>query len=892
MLKKGLIISAAVLLLVGAFIGYRQIRERSLFERTDLYSVVSSRAVLVIETKNLMHFSKALLYENDYWKLTKKTGFLSNFNDYIEKIDFLYTKNPDFQQISDRQALIIYNASNDSVNNPKELLAIKCTKKEAQKCIQLIQENLYKNTKIEEIRHQSTKVSIFTEGAQLKYACAYVEGILLASSNLSEVQKAIELSSAKGSLRENQSFIAVKSTSGKNSLANIFINVRRLAPFLSKKIDIDFPMLRNAIANYSDWMGLDISISNNQLLLNGYSNTNKEFSTSIFEQQQPLSIGLCQQLPFNTCFFTHYGISNYPLFKQKIDEKKATIVPKRNILLNNEQFILDHFAGEVAIGYVNSESTLKGNSYVMFSLKDSTFAVENLDKFARKTDENSSYSAQKTTVYELPHSFNLTGAFGDFIQLGGIEYATVVGKYMLVANSETLLVDLAGQVSSGYTLSKNPVFGFVAQSYDAKSSSLCYIHFPSLIKYASEIFDKSIADNLINNQAILNQIQAVGCQMDCERGMTYQSAFFKYGTIKKDSLPEKKSNRIVWQIDFNSQPVFGPVTVENKETGADEILIQDSKNKLYLYTHDGHQVWAVQLDSPIMGDAISQIDFSKNKKSQFVFNTAKKIYIIDRKGFVLKNYPIVLPAQATAPMAVFDYDDNLDYRFIIPCANKKIYVYNKDRKLIPDFVFNNAKGLITNQIQHVRIDAKDYLLVNDGTKAYILDRRGAERVKIKSDFVVSKNSHFYLQETQEGNSLLITDKQGYIKRIGFDGSVKSIKACDSLSSNHTFIVSQVANAPIYIFLDNNKISIHNQQMKCMFVKHTEEQNLIPILSNDLLAVYSPSSSKTLVFDLKQLDTPEQFFVSESKPYLGKLKPMPNNYLISFTNGKLVCYEFH
>ena len=59
---------------------------------------------------------------------------------------------------------------------------------------------------------------------------------------------------------------------------------------------------------------------------------------------------------------------------------------------------------------------------------------------------------------------------------------------------------------------------------------------------------------------------------------------------------------------------------------------------------------------------VSQIDYYKNGKLQLLFNTENQLYMIDRLGNFVTNYPIDLPTTTHLSHALFDYDNNKKYR--------------------------------------------------------------------------------------------------------------------------------------------------------------------------------------------------------------------------------------
>ena len=94
-----------------------------------------------------------------------------------------------------------------------------------------------------------------------------------------------------------------------------------------------------------------------------------------------------------------------------------------------------------------------------------------------------------------------------------------------------------------------------------------------------------------------------------------------------------------------------------------DVVVQDVQNTLYLFSSQGNLYWKKDLKEPIIGP-IQQVDLYKNKKWQMAFRTQKYLYILDRNGKEVKPFKIKLPASdKPLPLAIFDYDNNKNYRF-------------------------------------------------------------------------------------------------------------------------------------------------------------------------------------------------------------------------------------
>ncbi|MBC7865533.1 MAG: hypothetical protein IAF38_21345, partial [Bacteroidia bacterium] len=196
------------------------------------------------------------------------------------------------------------------------------------------------------------------------------------------------------------------------------------------------------------------------------------------------------------------------------------------------------------------------------------------------------------------------------------------------------------------------------------------------------------------------------------------------------------------KLDTNA--VMSPKIVLNHKTGLEEIFTQDLNDNIYLISNTGKILWKKRLDGRIKSD-IFQIDFFQNNKLQFLFNTEKAIYLIDRNGNYVQGYPLQLPVAATNGINVFDYEKNRDYRIVYSGADKKIYIYKASGKLVEGFDFKGTEDSVTVPLQWERINFKDYLIAFDkGGAVYGLGRKGENRLSV-SEKIPIKNYGYNIQ---------------------------------------------------------------------------------------------------------------------------------------------------
>jgi hypothetical protein len=190
---------------------------------------------------------------------------------------------------------------------------------------------------------------------------------------------------------------------------------------------------------------------------------------------------------------------------------------------------------------------------------------------------------------------------------------------------------------------------------------------------------------------------------------------------------EERSTNVIWNTALKAAVRRKPDIVRNHNNNSREVLVQDVEHRLYLVSSTGRILWTRDLEDPILG-AVQQVDRFRNGKLQLLFNTAGRIHLIDRNGKDVGGFPVALASPATAPIAVFDYDGERDYRIVVPTADGKVLNYGLEGTKVKGWDPPELASPSANSAQHIRIRNKDYIVVVDGQGAVqLLDRRGSDR---------------------------------------------------------------------------------------------------------------------------------------------------------------------
>ena len=73
------------------------------------------------------------------------------------------------------------------------------------------------------------------------------------------------------------------------------------------------------------------------------------------------------------------------------------------------------------------------------------------------------------------------------------------------------------------------------------------------------------------------------------------------------------------------------------------------------------------------------------------------MHILDRNGNYVERYPVKLRAPATNGLAVFDYENNKDYRLFICGNDRLVYLYDKSGNTVKGWKQFKTNGEVRSE---------------------------------------------------------------------------------------------------------------------------------------------------------------------------------------------------
>ncbi len=666
-----------------------------------------------------------------------------------------------------------------------------------------------------------------------KFTFGSINGLCLLSSSSMLVEQSIRTIHDESDLTEELGLSMVKETEGRYVHANVYVNYERLPQLFYPVIDESRWEILRLFSKLASWGELDLDIKKDAFILNGmtYSDPNAPFFLGAFFDQSPVRMEIHEILPSGINYFLHLGISDQAKFRAQITPYLMGLSHGSEIEVELQR--LDKVYG---IDPIEDLATIMDDEMAWFAMEGITEKTEDellvietrsrsetMEVVMRWVEQylqvNSFDMNSLRHVYRLDSqtSFNIYSLPDPFFRGTPVarmfnSYFTVFENYLIFGPSVDAISRVIYQNVLHKTFISDPVYKEMSDYLSNRSNITLFLKPFSFLDYKQELLSGRALEKLGPLELFLRRIPGVVVQYSTEDRLYYQSVSLKYTShIKEKALT-------VWESLLDSSAATKPVLVVNHNTSEKEIMVQDEAHRVYLINSTGRILWKLPLDGPIMG-TIHQVDFYKNGRLQFLFNTPEKIHLIDRNGNYVERYPISLRSNATNAMALFDYDKSRDYRLFVAAEDRKIYVYDIEGNLLTGWKFGKTESVVTGEIQHFRIREKDYIVLSDRNRSYFLDRRGKERIKVKERIAFSPRNPVALDMNlrEEKPRWISTDTSGSVRAVYMDGTVSELLKLE-VSNDHFFRMGDLNKdgIPEFIIADGDELTVLLQDGKRLF----------------------------------------------------------------------------
>lgn len=503
------------------------------------------------------------------------------------------------------------------------------------------------------------------------------------------------------------------------------------------------------------WMSVDLEVSKGNYTWSGaILDGETPQKLNLFSDTSPSPLRLHEVTPTNATGFLSLSFSDFETLQNNRDRQKFT----------EKSSFASSFKDTKEVGAIQLN-----NGALVYDMV-STNVSKTLDSLESRATSQSAFRNQ--TLY----FFEPEPIFSDFTPLLAnpkFSVCTVYDSHFLFAKNQEDLESVLVNITNRSVLSESESF----QNALSQMSSSAHMVWGGQLDAIAAFLENSASDDVLPNFKKLNTqgYSTLVFQATHEDNFAFVNGILAKNKAQATSETAVEVKRIKFEQTLSSDPSF----FINWRTRQKDIVVQDEANRLHLFSKDGKSIWSKTLDSRIIGEILT-FDIYRNTRLQMAFTTQNKLYVIDKNGNDVAPFPLEFEDFISEGLAIFDYDANGKYRFVV-VQGDEILMFNKEGKIVKGFDYA-SDGNVQSTPQHIRIDRKDYIVLENKSGLKILNRTGGERVVPKQKFKPSGNSWGLYQSNFVG-----TSADGNLLEISENGVVKTTEM--NLSPNHLITVT-------------------------------------------------------------------------------------------------------
>lgn len=831
-----------VLLLFGLVAGWYYFTSESKYFNTPAFKAVPSNTAVIIRIQNISAFSAKTSNNFLLKEFSSFTG-ISSIAEDLHFVDSLMQKDPASQKyLSNKNITLSYGER----QGKKSLLYLVELSDMAEKTAlkNLIRDYFSKRKASSFIRKEgeiTATVYYWSNGPNRTTFCiSFYKGVFISGSDPDQVIDASKQLD-QPSIAENPEFQKISKTASPNADLNIYFNRRNIGSTVSALFSNNFLKRINAGAPNKFWAEIDCNLKENELLFNGFTLPSDSLNDymGVLLHQKPSAFILDRYFPSETSFFLSLNFQDIPSYfrdyeemlskKGELDAYKKSLAEADTLYGSNLQNIIkENCTGQAGIVFTRDDVTEPlENKFLVIKIKNEKLLDSLMLRLVKPVipgkrsifrGQSQDFKMGKDTlfkIYQIPVTNFGERVFGKIFQDVPTSFFTICDSCLIMGGSFKALEEYLRSLVLHETLDKNSLYKEFTMNF-SQLASLCTWGIPAdCLPFFSSDLNPGIVRELKDQDIKLHKINSFGWQMGNDKGMIYNVGLVSYSTVS--------FNRplAIWRFHPDSTINLKPFLVNNQEkTNKPDVLVQDIINNLYLISNNGQLKWKKKLSGPVLSE-IYQVNYHKDTRIQYLFNTPNALHMIDAEGNYIPGFPVKLKSKATNGIGVFDYDRTRDYRIFVACEDKNIYAFDRNGIAITGWQAAPAEDLVTNPVQFFRVMGKDYIVFADRKKIHILDRKGNPRVILQQEISPSQNNGFTLENATARTQarLVTTDQQGTIRFINFEGSISKLSV-GKFTDQHYFLDSDIDRdgQMEYLILDSNSLFVYNVEGGVIFTK--------------------------------------------------------------------------
>lgn len=551
-------------------------------------------------------------------------------------------------------------------------------------------------------------------------------------------------------------------------------------------IHINFKEFANLVAVFTlDKTSLPLSSGSYELSLDSATLNFSGFSKATDDwiathKEAPSRFEMAEVIPFNTSLLYHITSSNFSNWH--LEQSKSSNSPEVQALKDSLKSTLDFSADQVfalldeEIGLAILESGRPDNTDKFFILKvkdtkESLTFFEQLSERIAYARGDSVYteSYSENEIRFLPIANFPSAIIGDLATNFERCFYFSYRNYIVFSNSIQELKSLVNSTQTEDTWGKSIQMNTFLEKANAEANVSLIINIPRFWPTFVSSIKPEWASYFKANEKTYKKLELAA----------FQFSFLddKYFTNFTFSQPPKYTEPVIKTSPDNSLALTSPLIskpylVRTHAHSYFDILLQDSSFNLYYLDRSFSSLWTKEVDNEIVSD-VFPIDYYRNNKIQYAFATKTQIHIIDRTGNYIPGFPKGLSkSPAIAHFSLIDYEKSRNYRMGITDEDGKVYLTDKDLKVLEGWDPIPYRRPAIQPLSHARLGKRDVMIsIEENGMANIANRKGEKLPGFPFDMKTASADNYFLNASNSlgSSSIVLLSKQGELFEINLEG---------------------------------------------------------------------------------------------------------------------------
>lgn len=598
-----------------------------------------------------------------------------------------------------------------------------------------------------------------------------------------------------------------------------------------------FPEAQNAPLDKAfSWLSADVDLNDNDIVLSGVAiaQDSTGLKLELLKNTQPQPNRIAEVTPLSALSVSAITFRDWETFKnnlalfQKRDAVKFSI-DQEDVFATFQEVGMIHLPESAVIIGVSADVTLT----------EDALASNDVVTIFRDIE-----------IREMGAKTAFAKAYKPLLPLPEVAMFCNMDDFFIFGENQTALETIIANYQNNATLAKSETYQNTARRLSSASS---YLHVEALAngRYKSWVTDggkKKLGSSKLDAYPYL------ATQLVQERDFMH----FNLVLNQNEAPATEGAVSQIANVKLNADITMAPQLVKNHRTKGMDIVVQDINNTLYLISNAGKVLWQKELDGQIKG-ALQQVDLYRNGRLQLAFVTDKTFHILDRNGNEVSPFPLSFKDPITQPLAIFDYENNRNYRFLV-VQNDEVLMYDKKADPVTGFTFSKAESEIIFPPKHIRLANKDYIVIaTNGEKLNILSRTGKSRIEVKQKISFGDTPVF-----DGGNSFLTYTVNG--DKIAISPSGKITENATDIGSDATILI----DGKTIVSMRENDLRIKGKKVELPFGTYSKP-TLTTIGTSEYIGFTNIEAKEVYLYNSKGEALENLPVYGISKPSLGYLE---------------------